>query len=56
MNDAASLAVAVPVVRNLLVGVPVMVACIVLQALLMVCLIFAMTLHRLPPPPHGGGA
>lgn len=43
MNDAASLQVAVPVVRNLLIGVPVMVACIVLQALLVVA---AMRFYR----------
>ena len=43
MNDPASLQVAVPVVRNLLVGVPVMVACIVLQALLVIA---AMRFYR----------
>lgn len=38
MADPASFHVAVPVVRNLLVGVPVMLACIVLQAFLVVSL------------------
>lgn len=38
MSDPASLQVAVPVVRNLLIGVPVTVACVVLQASLVVWL------------------